>query len=155
MQLVAVGLITVAIYFLATAEFFSSRWPIALCNEGISCRSAAPLVRLSFLLTAVGVALTNNRLIVQTTEWARQVSRSILPKEPRFSAEAVAFQLSLLMIAAIVEELESPAETVISFGQSIGGVWLGPILWSGAWSIMVAATGSLIHAIYLSARRGC
>ena len=150
MQFAAVGLITFGFYFLASGGYFSSKWPLTLCAEGTSCHSAAPLVRLSYLLTALGVALTNNRLIAQTTIWARHASRAILSNEPRFSAKATAFQLSLLMIAAIIEELGTPAEVVVSLGQWIGGTWLGTILWSGIWSILVAATGSLIHAIYLT-----
>ena len=127
-QFIAVGLITFAFYFLARGGYFSSKWPLALCEEDTSCHSAAPLIRLSYLLTAVGVALTNNRLIANATNWARHASRAILPTEPKFSSEATAFQLSLLLIAAIIEELKSPAEVVVSFGQWIGGMWLGTIL---------------------------
>lgn len=152
-QFVAVALLTLAFYFLARVGYFSSKWPLPLCGVGTSCHSAAPLVRLSYLLTAAGIALTNNRLIVRTTKWAHHASRAVFPAEPRFSAEAVTFQLTLVVIAAVIEELESPAEVVVSIGRWIGGVWLGAILWSGMWSIMIAATGSLIHAVYLSAWR--
>src|SRR5436190_490334 len=68
MQLIIVGLITFGFYFLARVGYFSSKWPLMLCEEGTSCHSAVPLVRLSYLLTDVGVALTNNRLIAQTTK---------------------------------------------------------------------------------------
>ena len=146
------ALLTFAFYAVGKSGSFSSRWPFILCEEGGSCRFTALPVRLSYLLTAVGVALTNNRLVAQTTEWARNTSRAILPAAPRFSAEAVTFQLSLLAIAAAIEALDKPAEAVVSVGQWIGGAWFGAVLWSGMWSVVAAAAGSLVHAIFLARR---
>jgi hypothetical protein len=153
MQIIAIGIMTVLFYLLARVHHFGLGWPLALCGENTACQSAAPLVRLSYLVTAVGVALTNNRLIARTTLWARLASRAILPNEPRFSAEAVAVQFSIVTFGSIIEELEDSPQAVVSLGQWMGGVWLGAILWPAMWSVAVAAAGSLAHALYLSTRQ--
>ncbi|HXS07252.1 MAG TPA: hypothetical protein VN723_10715 [Rhizomicrobium sp.] len=72
MQLIAVGLMTVLFYLLARARYFSLGWPRAVRDEESGCRATASLVRLSYLTTAVGVALTDNRLITRTTFGARR-----------------------------------------------------------------------------------
>lgn len=153
MQLIAVGFITILFYLLVCARYFASGWPVALCDPNTACQAATPLMRLSYLMTAAGVALTNNRFIGQATLWARQSSQLMLPSEPRFSAEAVAFQLSIVLVACAVEELEAPSQFAVTLGRWMGGLWLGVILWPAMWSIAVAALGSLIHALYLSARK--
>lgn len=150
MQLVAVGFMTGLFYLLARARYFSLGWPLALCDQNTACQTATPLVRLSYLMTAVGIVLTDNRYVARTALWARHASRAIRPNEPRFLAEAVAAQLLIVAIACIVQELASPWQPVVVLGQSMGGVWLGAILWPAAWSIVVAATGSLAHALFLS-----
>lgn len=152
MQLAAVGLMTICLFLLARAGYFSLGWPLVLCDDGTACQAATPLVRLSYLTTAMGVALTNNRLIARTILWARQASRAMLPNEPRFSAKAVAVQLLIVTIACMAEELEPPLQAVVTFGQWIGGMWLGAILWPAMWSTAVAAVGSLVHALYRSAQ---
>ena len=153
MQLIAVGLMTALFYLLARARYFSPGWPFALCDANTVCQAPAPLLRLSYLMTAVGVALTNNRLIARTTSWARDTSRAMLPKSFRFSAKAVAVQLSIVTIACIVEELEDPSHFVVISGRWIGGVWLGAILGPALWSLVVAASGSLVHALFDAARQ--
>lgn len=153
MQVIAVGLITAVFYLLARAKYFSLGWPLALCDAGGDCQGAAPLLRISYLITAVGVALTTNRFVVRTTLWARQASHAMLPKEPRFSATAVAVQLSIVTVACVVEELDAPSQLVVTFGRWMGGAWLGAILWPAMWSIAVAAGGSLVHALYLSTQK--
>jgi len=153
LQFIAVGLMTALFYLLARERYLSPAWPLALCDESTTCQAAAPLVRLSYLVTAVGVALTNNRLIAQATLWARQTSRSMLPNEPRFSAKAVAVQLSIVTIACMIEELEAPWQVVVTLGRWLGGLWFSIILWPAMWSIFVAAAGSLVHALYLSTRQ--
>lgn len=69
MQLIAVVLITAAFYPLARVRYFPLGWPLSICAERTSCESASLLLRLSYLLTAIGVALTNNRFISQAVEW--------------------------------------------------------------------------------------
>jgi hypothetical protein len=152
MQLMAIGVLTILFYFLAHDQYFSLGWPLVLCDSKIACQAAAPLVRLSYLMTAVGIALTNTPLFAQTTLWARQASRALFPNAPKFSAEAVAVQFSIVAVASIIEELEDSPQAVVSLGQWVGGMWLGAILWPAMWSIIVAAAGSLAHALYLSAR---
>jgi hypothetical protein len=153
MQLMAVMLVTVVFYLLSREKYLPLGWPLSLCDEDGSCQSATVLVRLSYLLAAIGVALTTNRFISQTMLWARQMSRETPFGQSRFSAEAVAFQLSIVAIGSIIEELESPAQFVVATGQWIAGIWLGAILWPAMWSIVVASLGSLLHAIYLSLLR--
>ena len=150
MQFFAVALITSLFYLLVRARYFALGWPLAICDENMGCPIAVPLLRTSYLLTAGGVTLTNNRIIARTTQWARHEARSTLPNEFKFSAEAVAAQLSIAAIGSIIEELDTPSQIVVPFGQWIGGIWLGAILWPAMWSVGVAAMGSLIHALYLS-----
>ena len=66
-------------------------------------------------------------------------------------AEAVAVQFSIVTIACIVEELEDAPRSVTAFGQWVGGMWLGVVLWPAMWSIAIAAAGSQAHALYLCA----
>lgn len=66
MQLMAIGLLMVLFYFLASAGYFFLGWPFALCEDETACQAAAPLVRLSYLITAVGIALTNTPFFAQT-----------------------------------------------------------------------------------------
>ena len=120
----AVGTLTAFFYVLARAKFFSLAWPLVLCDESASCQGVAPLVRLSYLTTAVGVALTSNRLIARSALWARDASRALIPSEPKFSARATAVQLSMVTVACIVEELEAPSPVIVTFGQWIGEIWL-------------------------------
>ena len=150
MQLVAVVLVTFLFYLLARQRYMPSGWPLSICDEDSSCQSATVLVRVAFLLTAIGVALTTNRLITQTMMWARQIAREKYIGKPRFSVEAVAVQLTIVAIGSVIEELEPPAQFVVTAGQWMGGTWLGAILWPAMWSIMIASMGSLLHALYLS-----
>jgi hypothetical protein len=151
MQLMAIGLLMVLVYFLASAGYFFLGWPFALCEDETACQAAAPLVRLSYLITAVGIALTSTPLFAQTKLWARHASRTLLADKPKFSAEAVAVQFSIVTIACIVEKLEDAPQSVTAFGQWMGGMWLGVVLWPAMWSIVIAAAGSQAHALYLSA----
>jgi hypothetical protein len=153
MQLTAIVLVTILLYSLARGRFLPLGWPLYLCDEDSTCQSATLLVRISYLLTAIGVALTTNRLITQTMLWARQNSHEPTFGKPRFSPEAVAFQLSIVAIGSTIEELETPAQFIVTAGQWIGGVWLGAILWPAIWSIVVASVGSLLHALCLSLLR--
>ena len=52
----------------------------------------------------------------------------------------------IVIIAPAVEELDAPAEFVVSLGQWIDGQWLGAILWPALWSVAVAAIGALAYA---------
>jgi len=151
MQLMAIGLLTVLFYFLASARYFFMGWPFALCSDEPSCQAATPWVRLSYLIIAVGIVLTNTPFFAQTKLWARHASRTLLPNRPTFSAEAVAVQFSIVTIACIVEELEDAPRSVTAFGQWVGGMWLGVVLWPAMWSIAIAAAGSQAHALYLCA----
>jgi hypothetical protein len=76
----------------------------------------------------------------------------MLPNAPKFSAEAVAVQFSIVAVASIIEELDDSPQAVVSLGQWTGGIWLGAVLWPAMWSIAIAAAGSLAHALYLAAR---
>jgi hypothetical protein len=59
MQLMAVVLVTAVFYLLARARYFPLGRPLSICADRTSCESASLLVCLSYLLTAIGVALTN------------------------------------------------------------------------------------------------
>jgi hypothetical protein len=146
MQVAAVTLLTAASYLLAQYGYLKPPWPLTLCQTGTSCHSATPLVRLSFLLTACGVALTKTHFITRATEWARYLSRASHLEKDGFSPEAVTVQLSLGAIGAIVEELGSPLDIVATIGRWIGNGWMEAILWPAAWSVVIAALGSTIHA---------
>lgn len=145
MQLAAMAIITTIFYLLARARYFPLGWPQSICAERVSCDSAALLVRLSYLSTAIGVALTNNRFISQAILWVRNSSQLVHEE-----AEAVTAQLSIVFIAALIETLDSPIHAVVTLGQWLGGIWLGAILWPAMLSVVIAAIGSLIHALYLS-----
>lgn len=43
MQLMAIGLLMVLFYFLASAGYFFLGWPFALCEDETACQAAAPL----------------------------------------------------------------------------------------------------------------
>jgi hypothetical protein len=145
-QVAAVMLLTAAWYFLAQYEYLKPPWPLTLCETGTSCQSATPLVRLSFLLTAVGIALTKNHFVARATEQARYLSRAAYLEKDGFSAEAVTVQLSLVAIGSVVEELDTPSEIVATIGRCIGAGWMEAILWPALWSVVIAALGSTIHA---------
>ena len=117
MQVAAMMLLTAAYYFLAQHEYLKPPWPLTLCQTGTCCHSATPLVRLSFLLTAFGIALSKNHLITGTTLWARHLSRATHLEKDRFSAEAVTVQLSRAAIASVIEFLgyAEPTNSVTAY----------------------------------------
>ena len=143
LQLVAVALTTTLFYFLSRSGYLAPAWPFALCDGGTSCHAASLLVRWCYLLTALGVALTNNRLTVRASQRFRKKTKL---GKPEFPAKAVMVQLWIVIIGSAVEELDAPAEFVVSLGQWIGGQWLGTILWPASWSVAIAAIGALAYA---------
>ena len=143
LQLAAVVLTTAVFYFLSRSGYLAPPWPFALCEGGTSCHAASLLVRWAYLLTAFGVALTNSRLTVRASQRFR---KTIKYDNPEYSAKAVMVQLWIATIGSAVEELDAPAEFVVSLGQWIGGQWLSTILWPASWSVAIAAMGALTYA---------
>ena len=105
-----------------------------------------PLVRLSFLITAIGVSLTNNHFIKRTTRWGRYLSRATRLEKDKFSAEAATVLLSIGAIASIIEELGTPSEIAVAIGRWIGNGWMGAILWPALWSVAIAGLDTIIHS---------
>ena len=147
LQLAAIVLTTAAFYILAYHGYLAPRWPLTLC-EMDTCQSATFLVRWSYLLTAVGVALTNNGFITRATEWFRAAARSNRASELGFSPKAVAAQLSIAAFASVAVQLDAPPDFTVGIGRWIGIDWIGVILWPGLWSIGIAAMGALAHAAF-------
>lgn len=144
MQLAAVVLTTTGFYILARNADLQPPWPLTLCEPGTSCGSATYLVRWSYLLMAIGVALTNHPFIARTAEWLRATSQ---PKAPPPTLKVVAAQLLIACFAGAIEVLETPPEAALALGRWVGGRWLGAILWPAFWSIVVAGMGASAHAI--------
>ena len=143
MQLAAVVLVTTGFYLLARDADLQPPWPLTFCEPGTSCSAATYLLRWSYLLTAIGVALTNHRIVKRSAEWLRATSQ---PKA-RPTLKAVAAQLLIACFAGAIEVLETPPEAALPFGRWAGGGWLGAILWPAFWSIVLAGLGASAHAI--------
>jgi hypothetical protein len=145
MQLAAVVLTTAGFYVLAREADLRPPWPLTLCEPGTSCGSATTLVRWSYLLTAIGVALTNHRIIARTAALFRALPQ---PGASSATVRAVAAQLSIAAFAGAIEVLDIPPEAALALGRWVGGGWLGAILWPALWSIALAAIGASAHAIF-------
>jgi len=146
MQVVAVATVTLAFYFLAQTGHLSPAWPSTFCEAHTSCHSASLLVRWFFLLTAIGIAFTNNRIITRATEWIKSSDRESIVDRTEYSAKSITVQLAISIIASIVEELDTPPEVIIAIGRWLHGPWLGAILWPALWSVVIAGLGALAYA---------
>jgi len=89
-QLAAVVATTAGFYIPARDADLRPPWPLTLCQPGSSCSAATYLVRWSYLLTAIGVALTDHRIVARAVEWLRATSR---PKAPAPTLKVMAAQL--------------------------------------------------------------
>jgi len=75
-------------------------------------------VRWSYLLTAIGVALTKHRIVARAVEWLRATSQ---PKAPAPTLKVMAAQLLIACFAGAVEVLETPPEAALALGRWVGG----------------------------------
>jgi hypothetical protein len=109
-------------------------------------QSAVRLLLWIDLLLAVGIALTRNRFIDQTSARIREAARRFYPPAPDRACKALFVQLGAASAGFAVLALRPPPGLLIEAADTWG--W-GPavmLMWPGVISVGVAAFGANAHA---------
>ena len=113
---------------------------------GSELQSAVRLLLWIDLLLAVGIALTRNRFIDETSGRIREAARRFYPPAPDRACKALFVQLGTASAGLAVLALRPPPGLLIGAADTWG--W-GPavmLMWPGVISVGVAAFGANAHA---------
>jgi hypothetical protein len=108
--------------------------------------SLIPLLQLSYLLTAAGVAATRNRFIDSTAARIRRASRRINPSDPDRTANTMVISLWFTAMAFAALTLGSPPAFLTTLGWHLRYFDAAPIIWSGMMSVGVVGFGANAQA---------
>lgn len=145
-QCVATGLLTIVIFSAVRYGWILPE------NAGIGTDPATdmdpllPFLRWGYIVIALGVALTNHRIVEFTAARIRLASGLMRRSEPDHATRSLLTQLTVASIGFAVLGLRPAPDLLITIGRHLGGVWLGSVAWSGMMSIGAASFGANAHA---------
>jgi len=145
MQGIAALLATLLVLAYARHKIGNLRVPV----DDPTIQSLIPLLQLSYLLTAAGVAATRHRFIDSTAARIRRASRLRNPSDPDRAANTLTIALWFTAMGLAALSLGSPPSFLTARGWHLGYVDAAPILWSGMLSIGVASFGANAQAAAL------
>jgi hypothetical protein len=145
-QLVAVILITSA-FFLWAGEKIAFA-PGELVGQPELLPSASSLLAWAYLLTAIGLACTQDRTLILTSERIRHATR-LLGGGRR--SRALASQLIIAAVVFAFLSLRPPPSLLIDVCRYAGYVPAAPTVWAGMMTMAVAFFGASAHAAIRSA----
>lgn len=106
------------------------------------------VLSLSYLLTGLGVAFTNNRQLERSSERIRKASRLMYPPEPDRAATILLVYLCVISIFFIVLSSAQAPENTLKGGSRTGLDWIGPIMLPALYSICLAAFATMARAVH-------
>lgn len=143
-QLIAILLLTIGVRVLLTNACSTSTCD----SKAMLLDVGVPLLAWSFLLTAMGCALTHDSFVDITAERMRRASQNMRPSSPKFASRLLLTRCSIAAAALAVAGLTGPPVLV-------NGVWCRAecgrfiqIVWPAVFSIGVATFGASAHAAY-------
>ena len=108
--------------------------------------SPSPLIWV-FVLSAVGVALTNNRFVRSTTAHIRWASRVAQPTDPGYGANWLQVQLWLVAGGCVILAFQPPPSLLVEVTHYVfGSSSSASTIWSGMMSIATAGFGANARA---------
>ena len=133
-QLLAVAVITVVI------SIFES-------DQRVQCLPLdSPFLQFAYLLTAIGLALSNDRFIDVTADRIRRASRIMNAVKPEEVSKRLGVQLAITAILLGVITVREPPDFLLAAGQYLGSACGAVIGWAGSMSVGVACFGASAHA---------
>jgi hypothetical protein len=147
-QLIAILLLTGVVRVLLD----NSCWTTICDSKATPPGVEVPLLAWSFLLIAMGCALTQDRFIDITADRIRQASRTMRPSNPTFASRALFAQCAIASAALATTGLTAPPILVDKVWCSAECGWFIQVIWAAAFSVGVAAFGTSAHASYRALR---
>jgi hypothetical protein len=112
-------------------------------------QSLLPLLRLIYLVTAIGVAATRHRFVDLAAGRIHQASRLMDRSDPDRAANTLMASLWFAAMGFGAVTLSSPPSFLTEQGWHLGNFDAAPIIWSGMMSIGVASFGANAQAAAL------
>jgi len=112
-------------------------------------QSLVPLLQLTYLVAAIGLAATRHRFVDSTAERIRRLSDEINRADPDRAASMMMIALWFAAMGFAALALLSPPPSLTEQGWHLGYIQAAPAIWSGMMSIGVASFGASAHAAAL------
>jgi hypothetical protein len=139
-QLLAVILITLAV-FLAASEKVES---VSVLVRNPELWPSAPVfLTWAYLLTAIGLALTENHRLDLTAKRIRRATYLLGEEHP---SKALAIQLIIAAVLFAYFGLRPPPQLLTDLCHDAGYLLAAPIVWAGMMTTAVAFFGASAHA---------
>lgn len=145
-QLVAVLIITLLASLLTSHDFAIQDAPAMSSGTEGSFISLSQLLIWTYLLFAVGFALTNDRSIGLTAIRIRHASRLMRFVPPGHASRTLVAQFGIAAVAFAIFALRTPPESLIEGTRYLGHTGAASIAWAGIMSVGVAYFGASAHA---------
>ena|ERR1700686_136957 len=145
-QFIAVGLETLVALLSAQHGLVAPALLDVSPDSDFQSDAIFPLLIWVYLLTALGVALTSDRIVDLTAARIRHASRLMRPTEPDHAAKTLLVLLWLTAIGFAIMALRSPPYPFLEAGRYIGCTCAASIAWSGMMSIGAAGFGANAQA---------
>ena len=141
-QVLAVILITSAV-FLAVSEKIALESVLVLVGEPELWPSAPVLLTWTYLLTAIGLVLTENHHVDLTAKRMRHATHLLGDEHP---PSALASQLTIAAVLFACFALRPPPQLLIDLCQYAGYLLAAAAIWAGITTTAVAFFGASAHA---------
>jgi hypothetical protein len=141
-QLLAVILITSAV-FLAVSERALLESVSVSVSEPELWPSVPVLLTWTYLLTAIGLALTEDHHLDLTAKRIRHATHLLGEEHP---SKALASQLTIAAVLFACLALRPPPQLLIDLCQYAGYLLAAPVVWAGIMTTAVAFFGASAHA---------
>jgi hypothetical protein len=112
-------------------------------------QSLIPLLQLTYLVMAAGVATTRHRWVDLTAERIRRASRLMNHSAPDLAAKTLTISLWFAAMGFAAVSLSSPPSFLMEQGWHLGFFDAAPIIWSAIMSVGVASFGANAQAAAL------
>jgi hypothetical protein len=142
----AVATVTFGMFLAVQHGLIVPASPELVVNVASKMDELLPLLRWTYLLIALGVALTSDRFIDFTAARISVASRVMRPTEPNHATKSLLTQLTLASIGLAVLALRPPPDLFIAAASYLGSGWIASAAWSGLMSVAAAGFGANAQA---------
>jgi len=142
MQCLAILLVTPLVITYAQSRLEHPQSP----DADTTAMPTASILRLIYLLIAIGLALTRNRSVELTAARIRTASLRMHTREPDLASNTLLVCLWFTAVGFGGLTLGPPPTFLIELGCYLGSFDAAPIIWSGFMSIGVASFGANAQA---------
>jgi hypothetical protein len=108
--------------------------------------SVVPFLKLIYILTSIGAALTTHRFVDITAQNIRRASRIMRPSEPAEAAHRLLVMCWFAAFGCAGLALYSPPQVLSAAADYLGSADAAAIMWPGIMSVGVAAFGANAQA---------